>query len=265
MAERQQPGFAEASRSGRDNILLWQVGVVVGLLVTWEVAGRLAGSDQVSRPSSIIETIVTWLGGELYPHLFTTLGELALGMAIGSSLGILAGLVLGRMPLAAIILRPIIVGFYSVPLVTLAPLFIMFFGLGLMPKVVLVAIVTFFLLFFNTFTGAQQVDEDYLRSLDLMGASRFEQFRKVVAPATAVWIVGGIKIALPYALVATVTGELLATRAGLGFMLSRAAERFDMTSLYAVLLILMAIGLLLSEAALRLEQRFLRWRQAAES
>ena len=264
MADVQRTRPADGSRFGRDNILIWQVALVVGLLTTWEVAGRLTGADQVSSPSRIIQTIMIWLGGELYPHLFTTLSELACGMAIGCSLGILAGLLLGRMPIVSIILRPIIVGLYSVPLVTLAPLFIMFFGLGLLPKIVLVSIVTFFLLFFNTFTGAQQVDEDYLRTLDLMGASKFEQFRKVVAPATAVWIAGGIRIALPYALVATITGELLATRSGLGFLISRAAERFDMTSLYAVLLILMALGLLLSEAALRLEHRFLRWRQVAE-
>lgn len=264
MTVERQRTRPQASRLVGDNILLWQVALVVGLLAAWEIAGRLTGADQVSSPSRIIQTIMTWLRGELYPHLFTTLGELACGMAIGCSLGILAGLVLGRMPIAALILRPIIVGLYSVPLVTLAPLFIMFFGLGLMPKIVLVSIVTFFLLFFNTFTGAQQVDEDYLRTLDLMGATGFEQFRKVVAPATAVWIAGGIKIALPYALVATITGELLATRSGLGFLISRSAERFDMTSLYAVLLILMAIGLLLSEVALRLEHRFLRWREAPE-
>jgi NitT/TauT family transport system permease protein len=249
---------------GRDNILVWQVVLVSALLVAWEIAGRFAGGDQVSSPSRIADRILIWLGGELYPHLFTTLAELACGMAIGCSFGVLVGLVLGRMPIVSIILRPIIVGLYSVPLVTLAPLFIMFFGLGLLPKIVLVSIVTFFLLFFNTFTGAQQVDEDYLRTLDLMGANKFEQFRKVVAPATAVWIVGGFKIALPYALVATITGELLATRSGLGFLISRAAERFDMTSLYAVLLILMALGLLLSEATLRLEHRFLRWREPAE-
>lgn len=264
MADVQRTRPADGSRLGRDNILIWQVTLVVGLLAAWEMAGRLTGADQVSSPSRIIQTIMIWLGGELYPHLFTTLSELACGMAIGCSLGILAGLLLGRMPIVSIILRPIIVGLYSVPLVTLAPLFIMFFGLGLLPKIVLVSIVTFFLLFFNTFTGAQQVDDDYLRTLDLMGASKFEQFRKVVAPATAVWIAGGIRIALPYALVATVTGELLATRSGLGFLISRAAERFDMTSLYAVLLILMALGMLLSEVALRLEHRFLHWRQVAE-
>jgi NitT/TauT family transport system permease protein len=254
----------DASRFARDNILIWQVALVAGLLAVWEFFGRLSGGDQVSSPSRIIGRIAVWLGGELYPHLFTTLSELGCGMVIGCSLGILAGLVLGRMPIASVILRPIIVGLYSVPLVTLAPLFIMFFGLGLLPKIVLVSIVTFFLLFFNTFTGAQQVDEDYLRALDLMGANKFERFRKVVAPATAVWIAAGIRIALPYALVATITGELLATRAGLGFLISRAAERFDMTSLYAVLLILMALGLLLSETALRLEHRFLRWRHVAE-
>ena len=171
---------------------------------------------------------------------------------------------LGRSPVASTVLRPIIVGLYSVPLVSLAPLFIMFFGLGLMPKIVLVAIVTFFLLFFNTFAGAERIDRDLVDSLQLMGAGRWEIFRKVVAPATSVWIVGGIKIALPYALVATVTGELLATRAGLGYLLSQAAEQFDMTSLYAVLLILMVIGLLLSEAATRIERRVLRWRHAAE-
>jgi len=260
-AQRTPP---DASRFGRDNILVWQVALVAGLLAFWEIAGRVTGGDQVSSPSRILGRIATWLGGELYPHLLTTLGELACGMAIGCGLGILAGLVLGRMPIVSLILRPIIVGLYSVPLVTLAPLFIMFFGLGLMPKIVLVSIVTFFLLFFSTFTGAQQVDEDYLHTLDLMGGTRFEQFRKVILPATAVWIASGIKIALPYALVATITGELLATRAGLGFLISRAAERFDMTSLYAVLLILMALGLLLSEAALRLEHRFLRWRKTAE-
>jgi NitT/TauT family transport system permease protein len=264
MADLQRLRLTDASRIGHDDVVVWQAAVLIGLLAAWECVGRFGGGDQFSSPSLIIAKIWAWLGGELYPHLFTTLGELACGMVIGSSLGILAGLVLGRMPIVSVILRPIIVGLYSVPLVTLAPLFIMFFGLGLLPKIVLVSIVTFFLLFFNTFTGAQHVDEDYLRTLDLMGATKGEQFRKVVAPATAVWIVGGIKIALPYALVATVTGELLATRAGLGFLISRAAERFDMTALYAVLLILMVIGLVLSEAAVRLERRLFRWRRVAE-
>jgi len=123
MAEGPRTRPADAARLPRDNILIWQVALVAGLLAAWEIAGRLTGADQVSSPSRIMQTIMIWLRGELYPHLFTTLGELACGMAIGCSLGILAGLVLGRMPIVSLILRPIIVGLYSVPLVTLAPLF----------------------------------------------------------------------------------------------------------------------------------------------
>ncbi|HUN46034.1 MAG TPA: ABC transporter permease [Stellaceae bacterium] len=248
----------------RDSVAAWQLALGAALLIGWEILGRNGGARWVSEPSQIAVKLWSWLGGSLYVHLYATVTELVTGFLIGTSLGILAGMLLGRSPVLATILRPVIVGLYSVPLVSLAPLFIMFFGLGLMPKIVLVAIVTFFLLFFNTFAGAQRIDEDLVQSLELMGAGRWEIFRKLVAPATAVWIVGGIKIALPYALVATVTGELLATRAGLGYLLSQAAEQFDMTSLYAVLLILMVIGLLLSEAATRIERRVLAWRHAAE-
>ena len=101
---------------------------------------------------------------------------------------------LGRSPLLAGVLRPIIVAFYSVPLIALAPLFIMFFGLDMLPKIVLVAIVVFFLLFFNTFAGATSVDHDLIAQVELMGSTPREKFQKVVAPACMAWIIGGIKV-----------------------------------------------------------------------
>ena len=187
--------------------------------------------------------------GQLYLHVATTLTEVVTGLVAGSMLGVLAGLMLGRSPIAAGILRPIVVAFYSVPLVALAPLFIMFFGLDMLPKIVLVTIVVFFLLFFNTFAGASSVDHDLIAQVELMGSTRREKFQKVVAPACMAWIIGGIKMALPYALVAATTGEMLAARRGLGFLLSDAASQFDMTSLYAALFILMLLGLAVSEMA----------------
>ena len=170
---------------------------------------------------------------------------------------------LGRSPLLSVMLRPIIVAFYSVPLIALAPLFIMFFGLDMLPKIVLVAIVVFFLLFFNTFAGADVGGPGPDRAVELMGSNRRETFQKVIAPACMAWIVGGIKIALPYALVAATTGEMLAARRGLGFLLSDAASQFDMTSLYAALFILMLMGLAVSEPRPGSERRLLRWRHAA--
>jgi NitT/TauT family transport system permease protein len=245
-----------------DPIVVWQVGVGIGLLVVWEAFGRLHGSEWTSEPSLIAARLVRWAQGDLYIDFATTLTEVVTGLVIGSAFGVLAGLVLGRSPILSVILRPIIVAFYSVPLIALAPLFIMFFGLDMLPKIVLVTIVVFFLLFFNTFAGATSVDQDLIAQVELMGSSRREKFQKVVAPACMAWIVGGIKIALPYALVAATTGEMLAARRGLGFLLSDAASQFDMTSLYAALFILMVMGLAVSELAAWSERRILRWRHA---
>jgi NitT/TauT family transport system permease protein len=138
----------------------------------------------------------------------------------------------------------------------------MFFGLDMLPKIVLVAIVVFFLLFFNTFAGAQDVDDDLIAAVALMGSTTRERFQKVIAPACLAWIVGGIKVALPYALVAATTGEMLAAQRGLGFLLSDAAAQFDMTGLYAALFVLMLLGLAVAGTVTWLEQRLLRWRHA---
>jgi len=245
-----------------DPIVLWQIAVGIALLAGWEAIGRVSGGSWTSQPSLIAVKLAAWLRGPLYPHVFTTLAEVVSGLVCGATTGGLAGLVLGRSPVAAGILRPIVVAFYSVPLVALAPLFIMFFGLDMLPKIVLVSIVVFFLLFFNTFAGASSVDHDLIAQVELMGSTRREKFQKVVAPACMAWIIGGIKTALPYALVAATTGEMLAARRGLGFVLSDAASQFDMTSLFAVLFILMLLGLFVSELASWAERHLLRWRHA---
>jgi NitT/TauT family transport system permease protein len=232
-------------------------------LLVWEIAGAATGSIWISRPSLIGAQLLRWVRGDLYVHVATTLTEVVVGLLFGVAGGILAGLWFGRSPVLAGVMRPIIVAFYSVPLIALTPLFIMFFGLDMEPKIILVAIVVFFLLFFNTFAGAQEVDADLIAAVDLMGSTTRERFQKVIAPACLVWIIGGIKVALPYALVAATTGEMLAARRGLGFLLSDAASQFDMTALYAALVLLMLLGLAVSETAAWLERHLLRWRHAA--
>lgn len=239
-------------------LLTWQIGLAVAMLALWEWAGN--GSQWFSQPSLIAARLATWFAGPIYIHLWTTAAELVIGLTIGTATGVLAGLLLGRSPFLADTLRPVIVALYSVPLVSLAPLFIMFFGVEMMPKIVLVSLVVFFLLFFNTFAGVDGIDKDLIASLELMGANRFEVFRKVVAPACMAWVMAGIKIALPYALVATITGEILSARYGLGYLLQQSAQQYNMTSLYGILLLLMVIGVLISEAAVRVELRLLRWR-----
>jgi NitT/TauT family transport system permease protein len=251
-----------ATEDGRA-ILAWQIAVGLAWLAVWEIAGDVTGSTWISRPSLIGARLLIWARGDLYVHLATTVTEVVVGLTIGTGFGILAGLWFGRSPLLAGVMRPIIVAFYSVPLIALTPLFIMFFGLDMLPKIVLVGIVVFFLLFFNTFAGAQEVDADLIAAVDLMGSTTRERFQKVIAPACVAWIIGGIKVALPYALVAATTGEMLAARRGLGFLLSDAASQFDMAGLYAALVVLMLLGLAVAEAASWLERRMLRWRHGS--
>jgi NitT/TauT family transport system permease protein len=253
---------AEPSNAG-DNILVWQIALGVGLLGVWAAAGALLGTTWISDPFLVGARLFELAQGDLYIHVGVTFMEVGVGLTLGVLAGAVAGMVLGRSPTTSIILRPIVVALYSVPLVSLAPLLIMFFGLDMAPKIVLVSIVVFFLLLFNTMSGAESVDRDLISALRIMGANRREEFLKVVVPACAAWIMNGIKIATPYALVAAVTGELLAARRGLGFLLTRASSQFDMTGVYTTLFILMIVGLLVSEVATRLEHWLLRWRQSS--
>lgn len=245
-------------------ILLYRILLGLALLATWEALGRAYGHDWTSLPSLVVVRLWHWLQGELAVHVAVTLMELVIGFAIGSVLGVACGLVLGRSPVGAALLRPFIVAAYSVPVVTLAPLLILWFGLDLAPKIVLVSLVVFFLLFFNTFTGVQNVDPDLVATARLMGATRREQFQKIVAPGSLVWIISGLKLALPYSLVAATVSEMLASRRGIGSLITRAAQQFDMTGLYAALIVLMVLGIFIGALALRLEHRMLRWRHAGE-
>jgi NitT/TauT family transport system permease protein len=236
--------------------------VLVGLamLAAWQAASSLTASPWFPPPVQVGARLAHWIVTDLYIHVAVTLTEMVIGLALGAAFGIAAGLLLGRSPVLAGILRPVIVAFYSVPLIAVAPLFIMFFGLYMMPKIVLIAIVVFFLLFFNTFAGVTSIDHDLIQSLQLMGASRIEEFRKVVAPGCMVWIVSGFKTALPYSLVAATTGEMLAARRGIGFLIAKAASQVDLAGMYAALLVLMVLGLVLSRLATRLDRWLLRWR-----
>jgi NitT/TauT family transport system permease protein len=241
-------------------VIVCRLALLVALLVGWELYGRFVSDVWSSRPSLILGRLWTWSGEGLAGHSATTLMEMGGGLSIGAPLGTLLGLVLGRLPVVAGLMRPIIFGLYSVPLVTLAPLFIFWFGLDLAPKIILVSIVTFFLLFFTTFAGVQTIDRELIENYRLLGASRSEVVRKLIAPACVAWILAGLKIALPYSLISATVGEMLLARSGIGFLLMYASQQIDITGMLAALTILMIIGAVIGEAANRLERRIMRWR-----
>lgn len=263
LAKSATPFTAYLRTTNRAGAAVWRFGVAIAALLAWEAVARWTASIWLSSPSLVAARLADWLRGSLYVHLAVTMEEIAVGVVLGTTLGAVFGLLLGRLPTLATLLRPLIVALYNLPLLALAPLFIMLFGLGFMPATVLVGVVVFFLVFFNTFSGAESVDEDMIRSLQIMGANRIEVFRKVIGPASVAWIISGLKVALPYSLAAATTGEMLAGGNGMGGVLTAAAQQFDMTSMYATLVVLMLAGVLLNLCATRLETWLLRWRHAA--
>jgi NitT/TauT family transport system permease protein len=259
---RDRAAAPAAPPRGRDfTLAAWRIAVAFLVLGAWEWAGYSLGDRSwASRPSLIAVRLASWAAGDLWLHLVTTLSAMGLGLVIGMPAGILCGLVLGRSRTWGAIMRPLVVAVYNVPLIALAPLLILWFGLDLTPKVVLVAIVTFFILFFATFTGAQSLDEDLIAMLRLMGASRVEEFRKVVLPASTAWIASAMRLALPYALIDAIMGELLASQRGIGFLMNNAISQVDMTGAYAALVVMMAIGVSMVALSRRIEKSALKWR-----
>jgi len=242
----------------------WQLLIVLSLLGGWQYHSVAVSVDWFSSPTIVATRLWALVRGDLWEHLITTLSEMTLGLLLGVPLGIGAGLTLGRSRFWGRALRPIIVTLYSLPLVTLAPLLIVWFGLGMQPKVVLVATVGFFLLFFSTFSGAASIDQDLVDSLRLLGATPREEFFKLLAPASLAWIMSGLKMALPYALIAATVGEMMAARSGLGFLVSQAAGAVDMAGIYVALVVLMIVGIATGGFAVWLETRLLHWRTVAD-
>jgi NitT/TauT family transport system permease protein len=149
---------------------------------------------------------------------------------------------------------------YGVPKIALAPLFIMWFGIGMMPKVVLAGVSVFFLVFFNTLSGVREVDGKLVEALRIMGASRWDIQRKVMFPASLPWIFLGLKLGLPYGFVGAVAAEMMASNQGIGFLTQSSAGQFDTAGVFSALLALMAVTSGLNEALGHLERWIFRWR-----
>src|ERR687892_2286848 len=210
----------------------------VVLLALWELSsGRLIDPFWVSSPSKVFLYLYeVFIDGSIFGHLGITLYETFSGFFIGSIFGIGLGFVLGRREVLADVLDPYVVAFNGIPRIALAPLFIIWFGIGPTSKVILVVSVVFFLTFFNTYAGVKGVDAELKNILRIMGATERQVLMKITVPAIIPWITTGLKISVPYAIVGAVGG----------------------------ILVLALVVVLCNEAINRAEAYLLRWRPREE-
>ncbi|HYU17278.1 MAG TPA: ABC transporter permease [Chloroflexota bacterium] len=245
---------------------VWQVTFGLAVLALWEWAsGRLLDTFFVSKPSLVAGFL--WqsvLNGTLARDVGVTMRETAAGYLLGAPLAILCGFLLAQAPRAAAVLNPYILAVYGVPRIALAPLFLVWFGIGENSKVFLALMMTFFLTFVNTFTGINTVDMGLKNVARVMGASGTQVFWKVVLPAASPWIIAGLRVSIPQALVAAVVGELVMSTAGLGYRIGLSTQTFNITGAMSGVLVLMLIVILLNLALDRVEAYLLRWRPPSE-
>jgi NitT/TauT family transport system permease protein len=234
------------------------------LLLFWQWAsGRLIRTIYVSRPTDIaLRLYQAFATGEILPDLATTAEELVLGYVVGVALGVLGGYVLGRTPRLAAIFEPYVMAFYGIPKIALAPLFIIWFGIGLWSKVALAATMVFFLVFYNVYMGVRSVDRELVSLTQLMGASESQLSRHVYLPAAAPFVIMGMRMAIPYSVIGVIVGEFTSSVQGLGLFISQASANYDPAGVFAGIAILLLFVVLANAGAARLEKRLLRWRPA---
>ncbi|MGE0797830.1 MAG: ABC transporter permease [Lautropia sp.] len=248
----------------RNRIWLWRLAGLVAVLGGWEIAFRLGMVNKLffGSPSGIFHFLVNGLFRETY--LWTdagqTLAATLLAFVIGSALGVIIGLLFVIYPALEEFFEPLTAALNSLPRIALAPLFLLWFGLGIAFKIGLGASLSLFILLSATLAGARSTDLDHLVLLRTLGASRMQTFLKVVLPGAVPTIFSGLRLSLVYALLGVVTAELLASSAGLGQRISYLGGMFDTSGVFAILLILAIIGGALSTAMTLVEKWLLRWR-----
>ncbi len=264
---------SSARRSGRQRLALLArrlvaVGVIVGV---WEAAaggfgGRFVALNPfiVARPSTAVADLVAYAqSGLLATDMRMTFTAAFTGLLLGLLGGGVAGVVFGSWRALADTLEPVIVALNSLPRIAVAPLLIMWLGLGLNSKIFVSFFVVFFVVFFNAFLGTRSVDPDLVKALQAMGATRLQLGRLIVVPSVATWIFAALRTSVSFALTATITAEFVGSTSGLGYRLELAAGLINTKRVFAILIVLMITGVVLVEIAKAVEGRLLRWRQAA--
>ena len=255
-----------AVRNRMDSAVLDRILVGVGLMAAWFAASAYFGQYWASSPLRVADRIVDWIAsGELLYQSKYTLGALAVGIACGAIPGAVLPFLLRRMPVADAILAPYFVGGYSMPKLALVPLFIVWFGVGIWPKVALVAAVCFFISFFNAQAGIRSVNPQLIRMAEISGANEASVGRKVILPAALPFIFSGIRVAIPFAVGGMVVAEMLSANRGMGYLIQSASMNFDATGSFAGIVVVAIYVATISAVLSRVERKIFGWRPKAFS
>ncbi len=256
---------------------VWQLALLVAVFGVWYaltapglIPPFMFDNDRQAafffgEPLQIFDRIWNWfvVNRDIYQHLWVTLVETLLAFAIGTGLGLVIGLWLALSPFAAAVADPYIKAANSMPRVILAPIFAVWFGLGIASKVALGVTLVFFIVFFNVYQGVKEVSPVVLANARMLGASRRQLLRHVYLPSATSWVFSSLHTSVGLAFVGAVVGEYLGSSRGVGYLILQAEGAFDINTVMAGILVLTVFALALDATVGRVEKRLMRWRPAA--
>jgi NitT/TauT family transport system permease protein len=255
------------------NLWLWQVGLLLALFAFWHVMTlpglippMMFDNDSQAafffgEPLKVGERIWAWFvtDADIYQHLGVTLAETMMAFAIGSGLGLGGGLWLALAPMASSILEPYIKAMNAMPRIILAPIFSVWFGLGMGSKVALGVTLVFFIVFFNVYQGVKEVSPVVLANARMLGADRRQLLRHVYLPSATSWVFSSLHTSVGLAFVGAVVGEYLGSSQGVGYLILQAEGSFDINTVMAGIVVLTAFALVLDSVVGKVEKRLMKW------
>ena len=264
-------------KPSESNLRVWQVGLLVLLLTGWQLISRdLQFAFFLGEPIKVAGRVWSWFmpfgfgasllfpdglpgHADIYLHLGTTLLETVLAFGIGTVLGLACGLWLALAPTASAILDPYIKAANSMPRVILAPIFALWFGLGIWSKVALAVTLVFFIVFFNVYQGVKEVSPVVLANARMLGANQRQLLRTVYLPSATSWVFSSLHTSVGLAFVGAVVGEYLGSARGVGYLILQAEGTFDVNTVFAGIVVLTACALVLDGMVGKLEKRLMKW------
>ena len=258
---------------GRGALATWHVVILAIVFGVWYLLTTPGVVDAAyanriafffGRPLQVVKVVIEWfVSGKIYPHLAITLWETLLAFAIGSVLGLAIGLWLALAPTASAIAEPYITALNAMPRVILAPIFAVWFGLGVLSKVALGVTLVFFIVFFNVYQGVKEVSPVVLANARMLGASRRQLLRSIYLPSATSWVFSSLHTSVGMAFVGAVVGEYLGSAKGVGYLILQAEGVFDINTVIAGIVVLTIFALLLDFVVTKIEARLLVWRPRA--
>jgi NitT/TauT family transport system permease protein len=248
-------------------VIIGQITLVIAVIFMWQFgSGSLIDPFFVGSPSGVLKILVNDLSDPgFYKDLRVTGTEMLLGYLLGGVSGIALGVLFARWRIAADIADPFFSGLNSLPRIALAPLLVIWFGIDMGSKIVLAATLVFFLTFFTTLSGIRNVDKALIDVARVVGATERQIFRYVMLPGAAAWVINGLKMSLPYALIGVIVGEFLISSSGLGYRLNFYSTSYNTNGTFAMLIVMMALMMGLNALMGLVERHALRWRTETDA